>query len=361
MKLLDRFILKEIVPYFFFGIITFTSLILGIGAVFKILRLAMDYQTGPLVVMQLFLLKLPEVVMYTLPMSALFCVLLVFSRMSSDFEITAFNAAGVCFLRLVVPVLLFAFIVSLLGLFMSDRIVPLSNEMFNRLMNQATGKSRDEKGRPIFYRDVEGGLAKEEVYAVSLHGDMLREAQYQEFQDGKLKFMIRAAQARWQRNSWSFQSGTRYDYAPNGELRNMVKFEKMDIIFMVSPAELIQQQKEPDSLTLKELNNRILYLKRAKIKERDLRKLQVDFHAKIAIPFASFMFALIAAPLGFHPQRASSSIGLGLSVIIILFYYIIQGTLRVMGQGWLSPPVAAWLPNTILLFLGIWLNAKANK
>ncbi|MEW6201124.1 MAG: LptF/LptG family permease [bacterium] len=361
MKLLDKFILKEIITVFLFGVITFTSLILGVGAVFKILRLAMDYHTGLLVVAQLFLLKLPEVIMYTLPMSVLFCILLVFSRMSTDLEITAFRAAGVSFLRLVLPVLVFAAVVTVFGLVMTDRLVPLSNEMFNRLVNKATSGEKKTKERTIFYRNSDEGIPREEVYALSIDGDVMREVQFQKFSDGRLEFMVRAEQARWKRNSWVFHKGFRYDYIPDGEMKNIVKFEKMDIIFLVSPTELIQQQKSVDTLSFKELSERIVFLKRAQIKERDLRKLQVDFHAKIAIPFASFMFALIAAPLGLHPQRTSSSIGLGLSVIIIFFYYTFQHFFRIMGQGWMNPAAAAWVPNLILLFIGIWLNWKANR
>ena len=72
------------------------------------------------------------------------------------------------------------------------------------------------------------------------------------------------------------------------------------------------------------------------------------------------MFALIAAPLGLRPIRASSSIGLGISVIIIFFYYTFQQIFRIMGQGWLEPALAAWLPNLILLALGAMLIKRAN-
>ncbi|MEW5945063.1 MAG: LptF/LptG family permease [bacterium] len=363
MRLTDRLILKEIIPYFFFGIVTFTSLILGIGAVFKILRLAMDYHTGGVVVVQLFFLKLPEVVTYTLPMSTLFSVLLGFNRMSSDLEITAFRSAGISFPRLVAPAVLFSFFVSLFGLIMNDRVVPLSNYHFGRLMMRAQEKGgvNDGGGMSVFFKNMDEGVLNQIVYAASIEGDVMKGVYYEEFNDGRKWREITARRAKWKRNSWTFHSGKRYEFDETGELTNIVKFKKMDIILLLSPAELVQTQKEPGSLTLRELRERIAFLKKEKIKERDLRKLQVDYHAKIAIPFASLTFALIAAPLGLRPVRASSSIGLGLSVMIIFCYYVAQQIFRVMGQGWLNPAAAAWLPDAVLLVLGAWLILRANR
>lgn len=361
MKILDKVILREIVPNFFFGVLTFTSLIVGVGAVLKFLRLAMDYNTGAIVVAQLFLLKLPEIVTYTLPMSTLFCILLGFSRLSNDLEITALRSAGQSFYRLMAPVVIFAFLVSLAGLIMSDKVVPASNMRFSRIIQKETsGNDRSREGMNVFYKNSDGGMLKEMVNANFLHGNSMHEVIYQEFKEGKLWRATLAEEAEWLKHSWKFVNGRRYEFAPTGELKNLVRFERLDIINLLSPAELIQHQKQPDSLSLREMRERIAYLKKENVKEKDVRKLEVDYNAKMAIPFASFMFALIAAPLGLRPIRASSSIGLGISVIIIFFYYAFQQIFRIMGQGWLEPAFAAWVPNLILLTLGVLLIKRAN-
>ncbi|MFH1538143.1 MAG: LptF/LptG family permease [bacterium] len=362
MKILDKVILREIVPNFFFGVLTFTSLIVGVGAVLKFLRLAMDYNTSAIVVAQLFLLKMPEIVTYTLPMSTLFCILLGFSRLSGDLEITAFRSAGQSFYRLMVPVTIFAFLISLAGLIMSDKVVPASNERFSRIIQKETsGGDKKREGMNVFYKNSDDGELKEIVYANSLHGNNMDEVLYQEYREGRLWRATMAEEAEWLKHSWKFVNGRRYEFAPSGELKNVVRFEELHIIILMSPAELIQHQKQPDSLSLREMRERIAYLKRENVMERDVRKLQVDYHAKMAIPFASFMFALIAAPLGLRPIRAGTSIGLGISVIIIFFYYALQQIFRILGQGWLEPALAAWLPNLILLALGAMLIKRANR
>lgn len=362
MKIVDRVIIREIVPSFFFGVLTFTSLIVGVGVVFKMLRLAMDYNTSAVVVAQLFLLKLPEIVAYTLPMSTLFCILLGFSRMSNDLEVISFRGAGLSFLRLMAPVTAFAFLVSLTGVIMADRIVPMSNDRFAAILQRETSEKNDKKeGTNVFYKDSEGGMMRMMVHADHFRGRMMKNVQYEEYEQGRIARITFAEQAEWQKHSWEFLRGERYEFSPNHELKNVVKFEKLNIITMISPVELVQSQKQPDSLSLAEMRERIDFMRQEHAPERDIRKLEVDYHSKVSIPFASLMFALIAAPLGLSPVRASSSIGLGISVIIIFFYYAFQQIFRIMGQGWMSPAAAAWVPNLILLAVGALLIRKANR
>jgi lipopolysaccharide export system permease protein len=83
---------------------------------------------------------------------------------------------------------------------------------------------------------------------------------------------------------------------------------------------------------------------------------------KLAIPFASLVFVLIGAPLGLTPKRASSSTGLGLSIIVIFIYYILMFLSMSLGELKILPAaLSAWLPNLITAGLGFYLiNQKAN-
>lgn len=91
-----------------------------------------------------------------------------------------------------------------------------------------------------------------------------------------------------------------------------------------------------------------------------MRELEVDLHSKLAIPFASTIFALVGAPLGLRRLRGGASVGLGLSVLIILAYYILWHGLHVLGEGGqVSPFMAAWLPNMIGLAAGLVLILRA--
>ena len=50
---------------------------------------------------------------------------------------------------------------------------------------------------------------------------------------------------------------------------------------------------------------------------------RVEFHHRLALPFACLAFALIGLPLGVPTTRGSKSMGLVLSLILMLTYYIV--------------------------------------
>ena len=61
-------------------------------------------------------------------------------------------------------------------------------------------------------------------------------------------------------------------------------------------------------------------------------------------------------------MEAVTSIGLGLSIIIIFIYYTIMTLTTALGQGGAIPAVlAAWTPNLIGLAAGVYLIRRASQ
>ena len=88
----------------------------------------------------------------------------------------------------------------------------------------------------------------------------------------------------------------------------------------------------------------------------DVRKYEVDLHLKYALPMASLVFALVAAPLGMQPTRSASSIGFGLSIVIIFLYYVFMSLGSALGQaGTLPPALGGWLQNIVIGGTGVFL------
>jgi lipopolysaccharide export system permease protein len=95
---------------------------------------------------------------------------------------------------------------------------------------------------------------------------------------------------------------------------------------------------------------------------QDTLKMKVELYAKTALPFACLIFMLLGAPLGLNPQRKSNAIGVGFSLLIIMMYYMIMALGEWMGIINLLPPImAAWLPNTVIGLLGIYLLLQKAK
>jgi lipopolysaccharide export system permease protein len=124
---------------------------------------------------------------------------------------------------------------------------------------------------------------------------------------------------------------------------------------------LAQEVRSPEEMNIQELR-RYIEVIASSGDLQGVRRLQVSLSQKYAIPFACLAFTLIGAPLALRPQRTSSSLGLGLSVLIIFAYYVLLFVSQALGQiGTLGPEVAAWLPNFICSAVGLGLLYRANR
>lgn len=104
MRISDRYIAKQVLIGTFTAVAVLAC-VLMLGNLFKkIEELLVDQNAPPEVVLRFALNVLPLSLMYTIPWGFLSAVLLVFGRLSSDQEITAFRVAGVSLTRLSMPV-----------------------------------------------------------------------------------------------------------------------------------------------------------------------------------------------------------------------------------------------------------------
>ena len=85
-------------------------------------------------------------------------------------------------------------------------------------------------------------------------------------------------------------------------------------------------------------------------------------HNRFALPLASLVCAIVGAPLGMQKQRGSSSIGFGISVVVIFIYYTIMTLGNALGNGGRIPPyLAAFLPDIICGITGAVLVYRKSK
>lgn len=99
MKLLYRYMFLEILYPFLFAVIAFSTITAGGAILPGLIGDAQQYNLGFDKVVALFILRLPQVISYTFPMSTLLAALLSFSRLSGESELSAFRAGGISFIQ----------------------------------------------------------------------------------------------------------------------------------------------------------------------------------------------------------------------------------------------------------------------
>lgn len=362
MRILDKYILKELLGPFIFGICAFSSVFIGTSTLFRIAQMITKFGASITSVIKLFFYSLPSIIVLTFPMSMLLASLLSFGRLSGSSEITAMKSGGMSFYRLSAPVFVVAFCVSIFAVFFGEMVVPAANEGYNRIVRyEIEGNTRPRTQEHIVIKDVKGGSIERLTYARKFDEDqsVMNAVTVQDFENDRLVRVENAEKAVWEKNQWIMYNGIIHDLTPEGNLERSMHFEQQVMPVEKNPGAIAREQKKPEEMSIKELKIHIQTLKREFVKTSVF---EVELHQRLAIPMACFVFSLIGTPLGLQPHRSSSSIGLGISIIIIFIYYTIMTITTALGQGGAIPAVlGAWIPNIVGVAAGFFLVRKASQ
>ncbi len=358
LQTVDRLIFKELIPPLLFGIAAFTSLFFAGSYLGQLTNLLL--QGVPThVVLKLFLLNLPGIIVLTLPMSVLLAVLLSFARLSSDSEMVALWAGGVSLWRLMRPVMVVALTVTILSFLINNWIAPgaarRSSDIKSRALKEATAIEnpfvRTDKQGDKFSSIVvvNGGMRKRQLWDVSVVTGFTAEGP---------RVFFHAERAQWEGgDKWTLYNGIMRTLGGSSESYTRYgTFKSQPITIQGTPEEIAEEQRDPDEMSFRQLARRIQRLRRT----QDTRPLEVDLYNKVALPLASLVFAMIAAPLGLRPQRSGSGVGFGLSIGLIFAYWMVwQYTSQLAKTGGLAPMAGSMMAD--LLFFGVGLALLARK
>ncbi len=360
IKIVDRYIVKELLSPFVFGIITFSAILAGSTVLIPLMHEAAKFAIPMAQVMQLFIYQLPGIMVFTFPMSMLLATLLVFGRMNSDLEIIAFRAAGVNFFRLVVPVFAVGLFVSLMTIWFNESVVPQATNSAKNLMTVIKNQDRPTIKQNINLTEYDSeGKPSRIINIVEVDKGLLKQATVLEYEKGELIRAIKASEGRWRDDgAWEFYKGTMHNFTLTDRRKAIVMdFEKEVINININPLDITNRDKAIEEMNAKELKARITLKKRTGQKyDDDL----VRFYLKFAVPFASLIFAILGASIGLRPHRSTSAIGLGISLVIVILYYVLLGV--GLGISHAVPPIiAAWMPNFVIAIAAILLLKRVSS
>ena len=146
LRLLDRYVLTELLYPFVFGIAAFSSIFIASTMLFRITKYVTQYGASLESVARLFVYSLPEVINYTFPMSMLLAALMALGKLSGSSEITAMKAGGVSYYRIVTPVLIVGFLVSMFSLVWAEKVVPAAKVECARIVDYEIKNSTKPTG-----------------------------------------------------------------------------------------------------------------------------------------------------------------------------------------------------------------------
>jgi lipopolysaccharide export system permease protein len=133
MKILYRYIFREHIGPFFFGL-SVIMFILMMDFILEVLNLIIGKGLNAFIILQVFALNLAWMLALAVPMAVLVSTLMAFGRLSQDNEITALKASGVSTYRLILPALVASILIAGGMVFFNDRVLPELNHRARLLM-----------------------------------------------------------------------------------------------------------------------------------------------------------------------------------------------------------------------------------
>ena len=361
MTVLDRYVLRELAGPLVSGILAFTGLFLSVDLV-QIVRMTAEYGAPMYLTLQLFALRLPQVIVYTFPMAVLLAALLTLSRLSSTSEIVAMKAGTVSFYRIVGPVLAVGLFVSGISLAVEEWVVPAANYEYRRVVTEdVRGGQLPTVSRNVILKEYQGGILRAFLYASRYDNQAhtMHDVTVVEMERGRPVRTTYASRVVWRGNTWLMEDGVIHVHDDEPGLAIDFRQGTQPVSIGYRPEQVMQAQKSPEEMTIRELRDHISVLN---ARSDDAREHVLQLHLKFAIPAASFIFALLAAPLGVQSHRSATSVGFGMSIIVIFAYYILMAVGTALAErGQLHPVAGAWLQNVVLGLVGVILMWRAGK
>jgi lipopolysaccharide export system permease protein len=363
IRILDRYVLREFLLYLLLGFGTFVGIYLIVD-LFEKIDTFVDYQASAALIFQYYANKLPLIAVQILPVAMLLAAILSLGQLRRLNEIAAMQSCGCSPLRITVPLLIVALLVSAAAYIVGEEVVPAC---YRRQV--ATFEVGIKKKRP------ESGLGRSEIHYLGRGGRVYVAKQFEpatpSLIDISVQFFTTAAgrqriskridavSARWNRTGMlEFETGLlrRFD----GDQEQVAAFHRYgDSRLDEAPDEFAHIESDPFYMNRRQLRD---YIGRIREGGASVDQHEVDYHLRAAFPMANLVMVLLGSCLTLRVLRGGLALGFGISLTLGFAYY---GCLRI-GQalgytGNLSPAIAAWLGNIVFGFVGGLLFWRMNR
>ncbi len=366
MRIIDRYIWKELIAPFFLGLIIGTFLLL-IDRIFDMMDLIINKGVPVYLVLSLFAYLLPSILVLTVPIGVLFSILVAFGRLSADMEIVALKACGVSPLRLLWPVLAFGVAATVVTGYLMIDALPRANYAFKSLVFDIVRTTASAGLKERVFNDTFGNFV---IYVDEIAADQvgLRNVFVSdERKPDELRF-ITAREGRLlsdevnRRVTLRLLDGAIHETSPNAlQKYRQVGFRLYDISLVLENP-LVKQSGAPKG----DREMSLAELRQATVKAVELKgnpnPYLVEIYKKFAIPTACLVFSFLGVPLGIRAHRGGRMGSFVALIPIVLFYYFGLTLGENIGDhGRIPPWLAMWAPNMIVGAVALYLLRATLK
>lgn len=362
-RILNRYILSEILPDFLVSITVFTAIMLMARAL-QLTNLVIAKGVKLSTVLEFFALAAPRILAMTIPMAALLAVLMAFLRFSADSELTIWRASGLSLYQMAPPVLLFGVVITLLTALFSLWLAPMANWRFKvKLLDLAKTRADLAIMEQTFVRSFPGLILY--IGQLAPGSDVMGQIFIEDSRNENEKAAIVAQKGRLSLNR---ETGTLLFHLENGVIdRIHTNRDSTDSIFFdfyelkFSPGEELERG---NGLLLGRMELPTSELKNAAaLLPTPTQSViyYIEWHNRWSIPVTAFLMTMIGLPLGASFRAKSRNFALLMGLFIFISYYVLSSLGWSLAKtGLISPLSGLWSINILLVGLNLFLLRRIN-
>lgn len=364
---LNRYLVSEVLPPFFLGLLAFTFILL-IARILKLIELVVARGVPLSDIARLFALLLPTFLEITLPVAFLLGTLLALGRLSNDHEVLALKASGVSPLQILLPVAALAAVISLLTLTLTGWIRPAANVALKRDLYQiARNRVEASLRENVFNSDFPNVLIYVEEAAHlgnAFQGVVVvdrRDSTRTNIIFGRVAFFLPDEEA--QTLGLKIFDGTLHERRKGRSGFSQTRFNVYDFKLDLEEAFSFMRKKgrEPKEMSLRRLTKTIAAKRES---GQPATPELLELHQRLSFGFAPLVFGVLAVGLAMGPGKTGSGRlwGLVAALFWLLAYYVLLSLGKALGGRELLPPApAVWIPNIVIGLISLYLLRSALR
>jgi lipopolysaccharide export system permease protein len=355
LTILDRYIIRKFLGTYIFSIV----LIISIAVVFDINEQLDKFlrNDAPLsaIVFDYYMNFIPYYVNLFSALFVFISVIFFTSKLADNSEIIAMLSAGTSFKRLMKPYMISAAIIAIISFILTAFIIPPANVTRIKFMNKYI-KNKEITSANRVQLQIEPG-----VIAYFNRYDNRDKTGYH-FSLDKLEgknLVSRLTAARIKYDSAYHWIAYDYSIREFHGMRESIKVgAQIDTTLTIVPSDFLISVNDFEQLTTPKLYK---HIKRQKEKGiGNMQAFEIEYHKRFASIASAFILTIIGAALSSRKIKGGMGLNIGIGLLISVSYIMfmtISSTFAV--SGFVSPFIAAWIPNVIFSGIAAYLYRKA--
>jgi LPS export ABC transporter permease LptF/LPS export ABC transporter permease LptG len=357
--LIDVYLLQQ---FFYYFLVLLAGFILIFDA-FTLFDLLGDISKNniPISMVLSYFRYLVPLMMYQLaPLATLVATLVTLAVLAKNNEVIAFKASGMSLYRLVLPLTLAGCLIAGGMFLLDDTYLPYANQRQDALRNQIKGRPAQTYFQParqwIFGENTK--IYNYELFDPdqNLFGGLsVFELDPDTFQIRRRVFAERATWVQSE-NTWALTGGWIRDFQ-SGKVSQYTPFKVQSLPEISEPPSYFRREvRQSYQMNWRQLGEYIQGLRQAGF---DTARLSVQWQKKFAFPLIAAIIVFLGAPFAFLTGTRGAVGGLAVAVGVAIVYWATAALFEAMGSvGQLPPLLAAWSPDAIFGFLGVYFFLK---